>query len=119
MAKEKVAELRTRFFADMVDHARTVLIAAGIDAKKADSLARVLPSRMQMAWAGSSIYIPTTDEIYISMRDREIYDNFNGTNHNALATKYRVSVQWIYKIVEAMRVLEQADRQKSLELNDQ
>ncbi|MOA58273.1 Mor transcription activator family protein [compost metagenome] len=47
----------------------------------------------------------------LSRRDRQIYDDFNGSNQSALARKYGVSLQWVYKIIKAVRKEEIARRQ--------
>ncbi|MBK7352658.1 MAG: hypothetical protein IPJ05_02705 [Nitrosomonas sp.] len=31
------------------------------------------------------------------------WDDFDGHNHNQLAAKYKISVQWVYTIVKRMR----------------
>lgn len=49
--------------------------------------------------------------VKLSRRDRQIYDEFNETNHSELARKYAVSLQWIYMIVKAVRKDEKARRQ--------
>ncbi|MDN5451260.1 MAG: DNA-binding protein, partial [Enterobacterales bacterium] len=49
-------------------------------------------------------------------RDLQIFSEFNGRNHSELAKKYSVSLQWIYKIVKAVRKEEQ-DRMQGDVLN--
>lgn len=51
--------------------------------------------------SGINIYFPKT--IKVRMRSDEIKQgiikDFNGNNHNQLAVKYDVSVQWVYKVL--------------------
>lgn len=51
---------------------------------------------------GINFYIPKNyaRNIKNNARNRLIRKEFNGTNHQELAIKYRVSLQWIYKIVK-------------------
>lgn len=45
----------------------------------------------------------------VSLRDREIFNEFNGKNHHDLARKFGVSIQWIYSVVKRIRK-EELDR---------
>lgn len=87
---------------------------AGLDKEKADQVGREIADRMAAHWGGQNIYFPMGLSYKLSQRDRQIYDDFNGTNHSDLARKYGVSLVWIYKIVKTVRQEEMARRQGSL-----
>lgn len=65
--------------------------------------------RISQAWGGSVIYMPRGILFKLSERDIQIWRDFTGNNHQALARKYGVSEQWVYQIVKKMRK-EEIDR---------
>ncbi|WP_197329555.1 Mor transcription activator family protein [Ralstonia syzygii] len=100
---------------DLAQHAAAALVELGaIDRDKADQLGREIADRMATHWGGQNIYFPMGLSLKLSQRDQRIYDEFNGTNHSDLARKYGVSLQWIYKIVKAVRQEEIVRRQGAL-----
>lgn len=50
-------------------------------------------------YAGTHIDVRMPDTITIGIRNREIVDNFDGTNVRELANKYGLSESYIYRIV--------------------
>lgn len=84
---------------------------AGMDKDKAEQVGREIADRMASHWGGQNIYFPMGLSYKLSQRDRQIYDDFTGSNHSELARKYGVSLQWIYKIVKTVRQEEMARRQ--------
>ena len=62
-------------------------------------------------WGAEVIYIPKNLILLLSVRDRKIFNEFNGTNHRELARKYNVSMQWIYQIVKRVTKEEIARQQ--------
>ncbi|WP_319405144.1 Mor transcription activator family protein [uncultured Desulfosarcina sp.] len=48
---------------------------------------------------GESLYIPKSDKLTRAARDRQIRDEFNGTNHKELARRHNLSIVWIRNIV--------------------
>ncbi len=100
---------------DLAQHAAAALVEmASLDRDKADQLGREIADRMAAHWGGQNIYFPMGLSLKLSQRDQQIYDEFNGTNHSDLARKYGVSLQWIYRIVKAVRQEEIARRQGAL-----
>ena len=87
---------------------------AGMDKDKAEQVGREIADRMASHWGGQNIYFPMGLSYKLSQRDRQIYDDFTGSNHSELARKYGVSLQWIYKIVKTVRQEEMARRQGAL-----
>jgi Mor family transcriptional regulator len=97
---------------DLAQHIANALTElAGMDQDQAEQLGREIADRMAAHWGGQNIYFPMGLSFRLSQRDRAIYHEFNGHNHSDLARKYRVSLQWIYKIVKAVRAEEIAQRQ--------
>ncbi|MBS9777612.1 MAG: DNA-binding protein [Gammaproteobacteria bacterium] len=69
---------------------------------------------MAKNWAGQQLYIPSNLKFNLSMRDRQIWDEFNGFNQNQLAKKYGISVPWVYKIIKRTREAIHKESQPSL-----
>ncbi|MDF0606666.1 DNA-binding protein [Neisseriaceae bacterium TC5R-5] len=100
---------------DLAQHVAVILAESlGLDEVKAEQVGRDIANRMAAHWGGQNIYFPMGLSYKLSQRDRQIYDEFNGTNHSDLARKYGVSLQWVYKIVKAVRQEEIARRQGGL-----
>lgn len=113
--KKKSRSRAPELLADLSVHvAATLVELAGLDQDKAEQLGREIADRMAAHWGGQIIYVPMGLYIGLSRRDKQIYDEFNGTNHSELARKHDVSLQWIYKIVRTVRREEIARRQGGL-----
>ncbi|AAU90956.1 MULTISPECIES: Mor transcription activator family protein [Methylococcus] len=65
-------------------------------------------------WGGQLVYIPRNLPGELDRRDLEIFEKFRGDNHAELALEYRLSVQWIYRIVKRVRQSEIDRRQRRL-----
>ncbi len=83
-----------------------------LDKPKADHVGNALANRMASHWGGQLVYFPVGMASKLSARDLSVWHEFNGRNHSELARKYGVSLQWVYKIVKAMRQREQERSQK-------
>lgn len=89
---------------DLIDQLTVALEEmVSLERSKAQHVAKEVAERMTAHWGGQNLYFPMGMVVKLSRRDRQIYDDFNGDNHHELARKYGVSLQWIYKIVKAMR----------------
>ncbi|MCU1717439.1 Mor transcription activator family protein [Pseudomonas sp. 5P_3.1_Bac2] len=95
-----------------VAHALAELTA--LDASHAEQVASAVAERMAAHWGGQNIYFPMGLSIRLSRRDRQVYDKFNGHNQSELAREFGVSLQWVYKIIKAVRKEEIARRQVDL-----
>lgn len=97
---------------DLAEQCAQVLMEiAGFDDEKAHNVGQEIAQRMAVHWGGQNIYFPMGVSFKLSQRYRQIYGEFNGTNHSELARKFRMSVPWIYKIVKAGRQEDLARRQ--------
>lgn len=119
MAGSPVTEKKTRsrapeFLADLLDYSSQVLMEHGLDKEQAVQVSRKISERMCEAWGGQLIYFPYWLREALSERDRNIYDEFNGHNHQELSMKHRMSLQAIYRIVNYVRAEELTKRQKNL-----
>ena len=62
----------------------------------AAELARAMAEDVRRAWGGSLLYVPRGDAYDRRQRDAQIWREFNGRNHAALAQRYGLSVPCIY-----------------------
>jgi len=85
-----------------------------LDQERGEHVGQEVANRMSAHWGGQLIYFPIGTAIKLSARDLAIWNDFTGQNHSDLARKYGVSLQWIYKIVKAMRQADLARRQGGL-----
>lgn len=63
---------------------------------------------------GISNYVPKGVSYMASVRDREMYAKFNGTNYDVLALEYNLSSVRVRTIVDAMTEQERKNRQNPL-----
>ena len=65
--------------------------------------ARALFDCLWINFKGQIVYIPTSDGMGPKRRNESIVNDFNGSNHNELSIKYRLSFQAIYGILRKAR----------------
>ncbi|MFL1515264.1 Mor transcription activator family protein [Pseudomonas prosekii] len=100
---------------DLTEHVAASLIELVLmNEDAARHVAQEVADRMAAHWGGQNVYFPMGLAGKLSRRDRLIFDEFNGTNQSDLARKWGVSLQWIYKIVKAVRKDEIARRQRDM-----
>jgi len=80
----------------------------------ADMVGSEVAGLMAQNWGGQVIYVPAGIFYRVSKLHQEIYERFNGRNHNELAKEFHVSRQWIYRVVKRMRAADLAKRQGNL-----
>jgi len=102
--------------AEMVDVLSASAIRQGVAAKKedADHLARFVVVTLGHHFGGRQIYLPKGDILDAAIRDKKIWQEFNGKNVVQLAIKYKLSEVAIYKILSQQRALHRAKVQPSL-----
>lgn len=114
MTKKTTRSYAPQFLADLLTYNTQVLMDSGLDEEAATAAAREVCRRMCGEWGGQLIYFPHWLRESLTERDQQVWEEFDGRNHSALAKKYNVSVQRIYRIVEIMRVQENDKRQGKL-----
>ncbi|QWC51285.1 Mor transcription activator family protein [Pectobacterium atrosepticum] len=95
--------------------ADTVKNVTELDPQTAELVGNAVAKHMMTVWGGQNVYFPMGISWRASQRDLQIYEEFDGRNHSALAKKSNVSLQWIYKIVRTMRKDELQAKQKNQE----
>lgn len=100
---------------ELAEHtAQTVRQIIDVEPAVASQIGDAVASQMMAVWGGQNVYFPMGLIWKVSQRDREIFADFNGHNHHALARKYKVSLQWIYSVVKRVKKEELARIQGNL-----
>ncbi|MDH3001503.1 transcriptional regulator [Chelonobacter oris] len=87
---------------------------AEIDKQTAENIGMIVALKTGHNWGGQNIYVPKSMILFACEREKQIYNEFTGNNHSQLAKKYRLSIQWIYKIVKRVQKEEINKRQFQL-----
>lgn len=109
MAHNRTPELLT----DLESQIKTHLLPE-MDAHRAHIISRKISHYLSHHWGGQLLYIPKNHGGQLDERDKQIYADFNGSNHAALAKKYDLAVQQIYKIIKIARQYDLTQRQQGL-----
>ena len=86
------------------------------DARRAQ-LALQMTDALRAEIGGTQPYLSKGVRFDLSLRDRQILDEFNGRNHDMLARKYDLTPRQIYSILDEQLRLERARRQGTLPLD--
>lgn len=94
---------QARLMEGISDAARSVLTQHQIPHSTTHKICWAIVNQLTHVWEGNLIYITKTPDHEVMHRNQCIFDEFKGNNHDVLAEKYGVSIQWIYRIVKEMR----------------
>ena len=94
---------RNELLEEVQAHTQQILVEHGIDEDLAEQAGCAICDRLADNWGGQGITFPKDHRFRLSKRDVEIYEEFNGRNHNELAKKYHVTTRAIYKIIRRVR----------------
>ena len=99
---------------ELIDVLACELVRGGMAQEQAKAQARKLALVQAHYMGGRAYYIPTGDHLKAALRDRAIWDEFNGRNIDQLARKHGLSVPQIYSVVAEQRKLNIARNQMQL-----
>lgn len=99
---------------DIADQVAAKLAQLGVSKEKSAEIGVHVAEHIRTHWSGQSLYLPKGVTYDLSQRDRQIYEEFNGRNHAALARKHGVTEMRIYQIVKAARAAHLARAQPGL-----
>ncbi|MFM5016536.1 Mor transcription activator family protein [Aeromonas veronii] len=91
--------------AELVDVLACELVRGGMEPELAKAQARKLALVQAHYMGGRAYYIPTGEHLKAALRDRAIWDEFNGRNIDQLARKHSLSVPQTYAVVAEQRQL--------------
>lgn len=103
-----------QLIADLADKVAAALAKRDIEPERAAEIGIEVADEMRADWGGQALYFPKGCAMDISRRDRELFERFNGTNHDELAREYNLSVIHVYRVVKAVRSAEIKRRQGDL-----
>ena len=111
MADERIPEL----VADLETHTAELLARElNIPKEQAVMAGKKLSRHLTDNWGGQLIYIPKNHGGRLDERDRQIWAEFDGKNHQQLAKKYNLATQQIYQIIKRARAADLQARQRSI-----
>jgi Mor family transcriptional regulator len=100
---------------DFVDVIQSALKNDGnCDPDKARQLAYVAVSSIASYRGGRIFYLPKGKQFEIGLRDKKIWDEFNGKNIKLLVSKYKLAEPHLYAILAQQRKLHAQQIQGSL-----
>ncbi|MFM5528327.1 Mor transcription activator family protein [Aeromonas veronii] len=99
---------------ELVDVLSCELVRGGMEQELAKAQARKLALVQAHYMGGRAYYIPTGEHLKAALRDRAIWDEFNGRNIDQLARKHCLSVPQTYAVVAAQRELTRRRQQPDL-----
>ncbi|HHQ4779520.1 Mor transcription activator family protein [Aeromonas veronii] len=99
---------------ELVDVLACELVRGGMVQEQAKAQARKLALVQAHYMGGRAYYIPTGEHLKAALRDRAIWDEFNGRNIDQLARKHGLSVPQTYAVVAEQRSLALKQRQGRL-----
>ncbi|HDX9010355.1 Mor transcription activator family protein [Aeromonas dhakensis] len=111
------AELTAKWpkaLAELVDVLACELGRGGMSAEQAMAQARKLALVQAHYMGGRAYYIPTGENLKAALRDRAIWDEFNGRNIDQLARKHGLSVPQTYAVIAEQRQLTKCRMQRTL-----
>ncbi|MBS4715617.1 transcriptional regulator [Aeromonas dhakensis] len=102
---------------ELVDVLACELVRGGMEQDLAKAQARKLALVQAHYMGGRAYYIPTGEHIKAALRDRAIWDDFNGRNIDFISRKYKVSVPQTYAILARQREINKKSIQIDLFCN--
>lgn len=103
-----------QLIADLADKIAAAVAKRGLDPEAAAQVGVEVADQMRADWGGQAIYFAKGLAIDISRRDLEIWERFNGTNHDELARAYNLSVIHVYRRIKTIGDAMRAKRQGGL-----
>lgn len=113
-----MAEKRHELLREIADHTAEVLRDHNIADDVADQAAAAVADHLSLQWGGSTVSFPKDHRYRLSKRDLKILGEFNGRNHYALAQRYDLSENAIYKLLKRVQDRKFARDQGRLNLGD-
>jgi Mor family transcriptional regulator len=88
----------TEILALLHEEVRTEVTEAGLDPDKADRAAARVVERFCHVYAGNRVYVPINKQ---ASKRREVLEDFDGTNHDEVCRKHRITRRTLYRYLNA------------------
>ncbi len=82
----------------------------------ADTLDVDAAKKLLVMFSGGTLYVPKVESVVRSIRDRRIYQAFNGENFRDLALAYQLTTRQIRIIVQEQRARRPKFKERELDL---
>ncbi|MBP6636055.1 MAG: hypothetical protein KA179_00110 [Sulfuritalea sp.] len=99
---------------EMVDVVADRYRRHGLPPERAGELARLAVTAIADHMGGRPRYLPRGDRLRQALRNKQIWDDFDGANVIALADRHRLTTKQIYEILDEQRKLHRARVQQGL-----
>lgn len=109
-----MAHARHELLSDVAAHAAAILADHGIDEEIAGQAAFAVADHLAEHWGGQVVSFPKEYFFKLHVRDLQVWECFNGTNHAVLAKQYGMTTRGIYKLLERVKKRELDRRQGKL-----
>lgn len=109
---ERLREVAVYLYLQLIEEPELV----GLGLPRLASLALAQTERLSCEIGGGNFYMHKGQSYRLSLRDRQIWSDFTGTNFSYLAKKYNLSEMRIRQILDEIRRQEIERRQGALEL---
>ena len=113
-----MAEKRHELLSDIAAHIEHTLIEHNIEAGVAEQAGSAAADHLSVAWAGCTVCFPKDHRFKLTKRDLQILSEFNGRNHHALALKYNLTENAVYKLLKRVQDRKFDRDQGKLDLGD-
>jgi Mor family transcriptional regulator len=98
--------------ADLESHAARLLQElANLDKDVAEHLANEIAFTLSQHWGGQNLYVPQSLFYTRSRRNDAVWAAFTGHNQAELARRFKISVQFVYRIIK-LKMREEAERRQ-------
>lgn len=99
---------------DLADQVTSRLCDRGVTTQDAKVIGRDVAEHVRKHWGGQLVYVPIGKAHELSQRDEEIWNRFDGKNHQELVREFRLSEQQIYQIVKKVGAVKRAQAQPDM-----
>lgn len=100
------------FTATLLDSlVRQMILIGGLPRSTAEKVGEVVVDYVLDEFGGENIYVPRNISGIVRRRNRQIYEEWSGNNHDELAKKYNITRQRVYAIIKEERQRIYAEKQ--------
>lgn len=99
---------------ELYSNAKYELEQIGYKDEEAEKISATILTALAFLSGGRGFYLPTGERLKTAIRDRQLYDKFNGNNIESLRQHYKLTQKQVYEIIAKQRALDKARRQPQL-----
>ncbi|MCG6659881.1 positive regulator of late transcription [Halomonas campisalis] len=111
MSEQKREHKWPKKLMEVTDVAEQALVNHGLEQNRSRELAKVVIKALAFLHGGRVFYFPKGEGLDLALRDREIWERFDGHNHEELSREHGLTTTRIYGILAEQRKLRQSDKE--------